>query len=145
VGRLEGILNEILSFVKETRIIKETVDANKLVDEVVALIESEIDDKNIFIIKELGNTVDVFVDPNRIKDAFLNILKNAVQAVGSNGTESVKPMQNSTRVFEFRDSCRHSEADLFIFDPYYKEGRNRAWPYDNTQDYRGAWRHRGGE
>jgi PAS domain S-box-containing protein len=122
VGRLEGILNEILSFVKETRIIKETVDANKLVDEVVALIESEIDDKNIFIIKELGNPVDIFVDPNRIKDAFFNILRNAVQAFGSNGTVSVKTYaKNSTCVFEFKDSgAGIAEADLpFIFDPFF--------------------------
>ncbi len=53
---------------------------------------------------------------------FFNILRNAVQAVESNGTVSVKTYsRNSTCVFEFRDSGPGiSEADLpFIFDPFF--------------------------
>ena len=89
-SRLEDILNEILSFVKETRIIKEIVDADRLIEEVIALMQAEIEEKGLSLVKEFGEPVEIFVDPNRIKDALLNILKNAVQAVGGNGTVTVK-------------------------------------------------------
>jgi signal transduction histidine kinase len=69
VERLEAILNDILSFVKETRIKKETVDSNRLMEDVISLVGSEIYDKNITLIKEFCEPIDIYVDPNRIKDA----------------------------------------------------------------------------
>jgi PAS domain S-box-containing protein len=122
VERLEGILSEILGFVKETRIIKEIVNSNKLVDDVLFLIKSEIDEKGILLDKELGEPVDLYVDPNRMKEALLNILTNAVQAVGSNGTISIKTfVKNNAFVVEIKDSgVGIAEEDLpFIFDPFF--------------------------
>jgi PAS domain S-box-containing protein len=122
VERLEGILSEILGFVKETRIIKEIVNSNKLVDDVLFLIKSEIDEKGILLDKELGQPVDLYVDPNRMKEALLNILTNAVQAVGSNGKISVKTfVKNNAFVVEIKDSgVGIAEEDLpFIFDPFF--------------------------
>jgi PAS domain S-box-containing protein len=122
VERLEAILNDILSFVKETRIMKETLDSNALMEDVISLVGPEIDGRNILLSKEFGEPIELYVDPNRIKDALSNILKNAVQAVGSNGTITV-------RIYERRDACVFevkdtgpgiSEEDLpFIFDPFF--------------------------
>lgn len=122
VGRLEGILNEILGFVKETRIMKEKVNSNKLIDEVISLIWSEIDERGIVLVKELGEPIEIFVDPNRIKDALMNIFTNAVQSVGANGTISVKTyVSDNACVFEVKDTgAGIAEEDLpFIFDPFF--------------------------
>jgi signal transduction histidine kinase len=122
VERLEGILNDILSFVKETRIKKETVLSNALMEEILSLIGSEIEDKNIVLNREFLEPVEIFVDPNRIKDALLNILKNAVQAIGNNGMITVRIYkQDGYCVFEIKDTGPGiSDEDLpFIFDPFF--------------------------
>ena len=122
VERLEGILNDILSFVKETRIKKETVLSNALMEEILSLIGSEIEDKNIVLNREFLEPVEIFVDPNRIKDALLNILKNAVQAIGNSGMITVRIYkQDGDCVFEIKDTGPGiSDEDLpFIFDPFF--------------------------
>jgi PAS domain S-box-containing protein len=122
VERLESILSEILGFVKETRIIKEIVDSNKLVDDVSLIIKSEINEKGILLDKEFGEPVELYVDPNRIKEALLNILTNAVQAVGSNGTIALKTfVKDNTFVVDIKDTgAGIAEEDMpFIFDPFF--------------------------
>ena len=122
VGRLEDLLNEILSFVKETRIQKERVEAQKLMEEVISLTRSEIDDRGISLIREFGDPVEIYVDPNRVKDALLNIIKNAIQALENHGTITLKIYRkNKTCILEIRDTGPGiAEEDLlFIFDPFY--------------------------
>ena len=122
VSRLEVILNEILSFVKETRLIKEVINSGRLLSDAVSLVQSEIDEKGIQLIREDGELADLYIDPNRIKEALLNILKNAVQAVGANGTISVRTyLKNDSCVFEIKDTGHGiSETDMpFLFDPFF--------------------------
>lgn len=122
VERLERILNEILSFVKETKIVKETVDSYKLLDGIIALIRTEIDEKGITLINEYQEPFEINVDSNRIREAILNILTNAVHAVNSNGTISVKTyVEDNTCVIEIKDTgAGITHEDLpFIFDPFF--------------------------
>ena len=122
VGRLEMILNEILGFVKEARIMKETVNAGRILEEVIAPLQAEIEDKGVVFVKEFGEPIEIFVDPNRMKDALLNILRNSVQAVDPGGTVTVKTYRKENEcVFEITDTGPGiSEADKpFLFDPFF--------------------------
>jgi PAS domain S-box-containing protein len=122
VSRLEHILNEILSFVKETRLVKEVINSDKLLTDVISLVQSEIDEKGIQFIREEGESADLYIDPNRIKEALLNILKNAVQAVATGGSISVRTyLKNDNCVFEIKDTgAGISETDMpFLFDPFF--------------------------
>ncbi len=122
VERLEVILNEILGFVKEIRIVKEAVDSGRLVDDVIPLIKSEIDERNIVLVREIEKPIEIYVDPGRIKEALLNVLSNAVQSIGDNGTIFIKTyVKDNASVIEIKDTGAgiNEEDLLFIFDPFF--------------------------
>jgi len=122
VGRLEGILNEILGFVKEIRIVKESVTSERLIDDATSLIQADIEERRITIVRESDGPIALYVDPARIKEALLNLLTNAVQAIGSNGTISIKTYILGTEaVIEIADTGEGitDENMPFIFDPFF--------------------------
>jgi PAS domain S-box-containing protein len=122
VERLEDILKEILGFVKEVRLAKEMVDLNSLVGEVLTLMESGLDERGITVAKEFTLQAEVFVDPNRVKEAFVNILSNAVQSISGSGSISVRTyVKGPHAVVEVKDTgkgIQESERP-FIFNPFY--------------------------
>ncbi len=122
VDRLENILKDILGFVKEVRLAKEMVDLNNLVDDVVTLIKSDIKDRGILLFKDFTAPGKVFIDPNRITEAILNMLSNAVQSMMGSGSIYVKTyVIEKYAVVEIADTgIGISEADIsYIFDPFY--------------------------
>jgi len=122
VERLEGILREILGFVKEARLLKEKVNAVELIDDVIQLIQTQLRERDIKLIKSIGDTPAVYIDPNRVKEALLNIVNNAVQAVAIHGTITMKTYTDAGyAVLEINDTGPGiEEKNLpFIFNPFY--------------------------
>jgi PAS domain S-box-containing protein len=122
VGRLEGILNEILGFVKELRIVKETVTSEKLINDIISLVQSDIEERGIVIVRDSEGPIELYVDPSRMKDALLNIMTNAIQAIVSNGTISIKTyVDDNAAVIEIMDTGGGiaDETIPFIFDPFF--------------------------
>lgn len=122
IGRLERILSEILGFVKEMRIVKEPVIIERLIDDVVSLVKSDVEERGIDIIRERKIPVELYVDPGRMKEALLNILTNAIQAIVSNGTISIETYKKDNEaVIEVTDTGEgiKDETMPFIFDPFF--------------------------
>jgi PAS domain S-box-containing protein len=122
VSRLEEILKDILGFVKEVRISKENIALNDIVEDVLNLLSSEFAESGNTYVKELDHSgLEVHIDPNRIKEAILNVISNANQATDG-GTVSVKTyLEDSNAVLEVKDTgCGIKEEDLTrIFDPFF--------------------------
>jgi PAS domain S-box-containing protein len=122
VAGLETILGEILAYVRGVSLERQLIDINTLVDEVTSLIKSELDEKGIILIKELNAPLEMYIDPGNIREALLNILSNAIHAIGKNGRIFVKTYaEKDSTVIEIKDTgCGISEQVLpFIFDPFF--------------------------
>ncbi len=80
VRRLEGILNDTLSFVKTARLQKSEVDIDELLNNVINLLEPAVYDKGNILIKEVVHPIKIFADHDRLKESLLNIVSNSNQA-----------------------------------------------------------------
>jgi PAS domain S-box-containing protein len=122
VGRLEGILKEILGFVKEVRLVKEVLNLNSLIDDVCMLMASDVEERGIVLVKDYGPPSEVFVDPNRVKEAILNILANSVQSLAGSGSVYVRTfVRDNYAAVEIRDTGRGIPGSVmpFIFNPFF--------------------------
>jgi PAS domain S-box-containing protein len=122
VERLEGILKEILGFVKEVRLFRENTNFNVLVDDVLQLMESNIEERGIVLVRDYGPSPDIFIDPHRVKEAIVNIISNAIQSITGSGSIYIRThVENNDAVLEIRDTGRGiPEEDLaFIFNPFF--------------------------
>lgn len=135
VQRLEGILNDTLSFVKTARLDKRRVSINELIDNVINLLEPAVYDRGNSLTKEMKYPVEAFIDHDRIKEAILNIVANANQAT-DNGNIIIRAYIGKTysepdlfghkiekreAVIEVEDNgCGIKEEDINrIFDPFF--------------------------
>jgi len=122
VTRLENILKEILGFVKSSRVNKVSVDINEFVNNIIDFFAPTISEKQNTIVKELSETPLISsIDPDRIKEALLNIIANASQAT-DHGIITVKTRQEDNEaVIELSDTgCGIKPEDLKnIFNPFF--------------------------
>jgi PAS domain S-box-containing protein len=85
VEHLEELVNNVLVFAKPVEPKMAPVDLSKVLEQVLALAEKGIADKHIDVRIEKDNVPQVTVDAAMITDAFLNIVRNAVEAVEAQG------------------------------------------------------------
>jgi PAS domain S-box-containing protein len=122
VRRLESILRDILGFVKEVRMSRRLVDLNEIVANVLGLLRGELSDKGNTIIEEFTNASLVMnIDPDRMKEAILNILVNANEATKKGRIAVRTYARDGTGVLEVNDegSGIRSEDIARIFDPFF--------------------------
>ena len=122
VSRLENILKEILGFVKSSRVNKSSVNINDLMSNVVDFITPVMDEKENKIIKEFsGAPVKALIDPDRIKEAILNIVSNAAQATDCGTIRIRTGVEDNEAIIELTDTgCGIKEEDLKnIFNPFF--------------------------
>jgi PAS domain S-box-containing protein len=89
VRKLNKIVTDCLEFVRPVKVSQEKVHLQSLLDESLAIASSMIDRNKIQISKNYQETPAVPVDYHQMKQVFVNILVNAVQAVKKGGAISV--------------------------------------------------------
>jgi len=127
VQRLERILDETLSFSKEAAAPLEFHDLNRLLEETLLTMDNEFRERQILVLKDLSPELpSLFCEPQQIKQVFINLFFNAIQAMGQNGRLTVKTSreQEGEKNFlqvEVTDTGGGIQADILdnIFNPFF--------------------------
>jgi two-component system, NtrC family, sensor histidine kinase AtoS len=85
VRKLNKIVTDCLEFVRPVKVSTEKVDLEKLLEGSLANALSTVSKGSIKIVKEYHPTPAVSLDQNQMKQVFVNILINSLQAVGPEG------------------------------------------------------------
>ncbi|HVN82661.1 MAG TPA: ATP-binding protein [Terriglobia bacterium] len=89
VKKLNKIVSDCLEFVRPVKVSAGKVELPELLDESLASALSVVSREGITVRKEYLPTPSVSLDLSQMKQVFVNILMNALQAVGDSGTVSI--------------------------------------------------------
>ena len=87
VDRLDSLLKTFFSFARPRQPIRKLYKLQEIIQEVYALVGQKLKSRNIqFETSYSGDLPTVFVDFDQIQQVFLNLLLNAIDAIGNEGT-----------------------------------------------------------
>jgi len=90
VDRISSLITELLEFAKPSEPKLELEDVNMILDSMILLLSTETSKKLIQLIKQYGTDLPpIRIDREQMKQAFLNILLNAIEATPENGKVTV--------------------------------------------------------
>lgn len=125
VGRLEGIIHDNLAYIKNVTPQLSRAGLNAVLDEVLKVYEDELRQRGIRIERDLaGDLPEQDMDPQQIKQAIVNLVTNAMEAMEQGGVLTVRTYSPSGRretTLEVGDTGPgvSPEAMQNLFNPYY--------------------------
>ncbi len=90
IKRLNGIIEEFLSFSKSRRLELRDFSITEILQKIVSLLREEARDRGVIIETKWRESPAVIpVDINKIQQAFLNLIKNAMESIPAQGKISI--------------------------------------------------------
>lgn len=89
IERINRIAESLLKFGKPMKPELSKVEVNALLEEVLMLFESETKKNNIRVTKKLAELPEITGDAGQLQQAFVNIVKNAIEAMHEKGGELI--------------------------------------------------------
>jgi PAS domain S-box-containing protein len=123
VARLDTIIHQFLGAVRPTRAARTLVSINDVVHESLAFLEPEIKDRDVIVQEELAPGLPrIPANVDQLKQAFYNLIKNAVQALTHGGILRVSTSRTDTHLqiaFEDNGAGISVEDMAHITEPYF--------------------------
>jgi signal transduction histidine kinase len=87
VDRICGLINDLLSFARPSRPNVAEENMNDVVDGIARILETEAKEKGVEIARDFGfNLPKVWIDREQMKQVFMNLILNAIQAMREGGS-----------------------------------------------------------
>ena len=127
IGQIEKFIKELLNFTRVSDLNPERFSVVQIVEESLKMMRNSFQEKKIVLEKNFAADLPaVVVDGDKIRQVFLNILRNAVEAVeegGKIGLALSRVKENGVARIKVRisdDGCGIPEKDWEnIFEPFY--------------------------
>lgn len=121
--RITKSIRQLLNFSKPVTLMKEPIDINAILEEIIEKTKFIAGNKEINFKKNLSkNLPETNADKDLIRDVFLNLINNSIQAISSKGTICIKTSkENNFIVTEISDSGAGIPKENIdkIFKPFF--------------------------
>lgn len=129
--RARDIVNQLLEYARKRPIKLEQLNLNTVLHDVVSLLRIKTRDRNIFIEEDYGELPAINADPNQIKQVFLNLLNNSLDAIadGNDGRILIRTLaDNGAVTVEITDNGQgiSQETAHRIFEPFFTTKREKG-------------------
>jgi two-component system, sporulation sensor kinase E len=123
VGRLDTIINQFLGAVRPAHAARSMVSLNAMVRESLSFLQPEIKDRDVIVQEELTDGLPLIpANPDQLKQAFYNLIKNAIQALNHGGILRVTTSRSDAHLqvsFEDNGTGISTEDMAHITEPYF--------------------------
>jgi two-component system NtrC family sensor kinase len=90
VDRICGLITDLLSFARPSKPNVAPENVNDVVDNIARILESQAKEKNVEIARDFGaNLPKVWIDREQMKQVFMNLILNAIQAMKEGGAIAI--------------------------------------------------------
>jgi PAS domain S-box-containing protein len=98
-NRIEDIISEFLNLAKPQEIRLKKSDLGKVVKDVETLLESEAHLQNVQISHQFEPSISqVWCDTNQIKQVFINLIKNSIEAIPNGGYVNIQAIKEGPNI-----------------------------------------------
>jgi two-component system sensor histidine kinase HydH len=124
VERLNRVISQLLEFARPLQVKLRTVSLSEIVRHALKVIEGQARERHIIIRTNLPEDLDqVMIDPDKLKQVFLNLYLNAITAMETGGTLTVSFVRDEHQMIriDISDTGKGIAAEDLgrIFDPYF--------------------------
>ncbi len=123
VKRAKGITQRMLGFGRRMNPGRTEILISSLADQALEMLKSEAGSRNIAIVRQYDAQLPVILsDPAQLEQIFINVIDNAIDAMGKDGTLTVsaQPWKTGVRV-SFADTGPGMDQETMrqVFDPFF--------------------------
>lgn len=123
VSRLEKLVANIGDFTKEYRLVKRLADINSVIRDALKIVgEIYSSEKHALTADLHPNLKEINCDPDKLKQVFMNIIANGIEAMEDGGTITINTQErhNGVEIRITDEGIGISDEDLLrIFEPFY--------------------------
>jgi two-component system, sporulation sensor kinase E len=123
VRRLDSIVTQFLRAIRPSQPQLQPENLNTIIEEAVRFFTPEIQDRDIVVEQELRADLPLLqLDPEQMKQAFYNVIKNSLEAMRRRGTLRIRTDLDDTHVMvSFTDTGGGMSAENLsrVFKPYF--------------------------
>ncbi|MGH7963654.1 MAG: two-component system sensor histidine kinase NtrB, partial [Candidatus Binatia bacterium] len=123
IARAQEIINNLLEFSRESGVEMEAVNLNDLLRKTLQLMQKYLQTNNVKVITTLGKVGTCLTNQNAMRQVFLNLITNAVQAMPHGGELRVRTQRSASKhmLIEFSDTGVGIPEEHLnsIFNPFF--------------------------